>query len=101
MKNNKTTGFRPRWGFLPVAVCSLAVALAAALATPRASAAGVLAFDDVTLFGGLISYGGADGVDPLVGTDIIFDKSIGIGTPLPGSLTLVGGKLNFVTGPNI
>lgn len=72
-----------------------------AATSTSALAAASLEFDDVTLFGGTISYGGADGVDPLVGTDIVFDLVTGVGTLPSGSLEIVGGKLNFTTGPNI
>jgi PEP-CTERM motif len=77
-----------------------AVALAA-LVTPRALAAVVLEFDDVSIFGGTLSYGGATGIDPLIGTDILFDTVTGVGTSPAGSLEIVDGKLNFSTGPNI
>lgn len=66
-----------------------------------AHASQVLEFDDVTLFGGSLSYGGAGGVDPLVGTDILFDLVTGVGTTPSGPLAILGGKLNFVTGPNV
>lgn len=65
------------------------------------AASAYLEFDDITLFGGTLSYGGADGVDPLVGKDLIFDVVNGVGTPITGPLQIIGGKLNFTTGPNI
>ena len=61
-----------------------------------------LEFDDVSLFGGTLSYAG--GPAPLVGTDIVFDQITGVGTPInagpAGALTIVGGDLDFVTGPS-
>jgi hypothetical protein len=82
-------------------IAASAVALAATLATPRALAFEILEFDDVDTFGGTLSYGGADGVDPLVGTDIIFDQVFGVNTTPSGPLEIIGGKLNFETGPNL
>jgi len=62
-----------------------------------------LEFDDVSVFGGTIAYGG--GAAPLVGTDILFDQIMGIGTPLnagpAGALSIVGADLDFSTGANL
>lgn len=63
--------------------------------------AATLEFDDVSLFGGSLTYGGADGVDPLEGVGIVFDLVNGIGTTPSGPLEIVGGSLDFHTGPNL
>lgn len=80
----------------------LAIATSVAIASlaPRATAVS-LEFDDVSLFGGSLTYGGADGVDPLVGIGIKYDLVTGVGTVPSGPLEIVGGLLNFTTGPNI
>lgn len=70
-----------------------------ALASVSAGAAHI-EFDDVTLFGGTLTYTGNAGA-PLVGTDIVFDTVIGVGTPVSGPLQIVGGRLNFITGANL
>ena len=53
--------------------------------------------------GGTLSYGGNDGQDVLVGTNITFNEIIGIDTFLNDgvSLTIQGGRLDFETGANI
>ena len=73
----------------------------ATLLTATSAFAQYLEFDDISLSAGTISYGGADGIDALIGTDLLFDLVVGIGTPVTGPLQIIGGKLNFTTGPNI
>jgi len=80
---------------------SISLALLALFSTSSLHAAVSLQFDDVSTFGGTLAYGGAGGVDPLIGTDIVFDQVTGVGTVPSGPLEILGGKLNFVTGPNV
>ena len=58
----------------------------------------ILGFDDVLTQGGTISYAG--GVNPVVGTDIIFDQITGHSTPSNDGVDLIceGCLLNFSTG---
>jgi hypothetical protein len=78
----------------------MAVALAATLVTPRAFADPILEFDDAASFGGTITYTGDPGA-PLVGTDIYIDTLIASGTVPSGSYAIIGGDLDFTTGPNL
>jgi hypothetical protein len=76
----------------------LAAGMVAALSTAQAD---LLEFDDVVLFGGTLSYSGDPGA-PLIGTNIIFDTVVGTGTPANNGVAyeVVGGDLDFTTGPN-
>jgi hypothetical protein len=60
-----------------------------------------LLFDQLPNSGGTLSYDGTGG--PLIGTDIVFDSIVGVGTPLNSGavLTLIDGRLNFTTGANL
>ena len=60
-----------------------------------------LLIDQVPGAGGTLSYDGIGG--PLIGTDIVFEQITGDGTPLNdgATLTLVDGRLNFVSGANL
>jgi hypothetical protein len=82
---------------------TLASLLIFTVATSADAVPVTLEFDDVSIFGGTLTYGG--GGAPLVGSDIIFDQITGIGTPLnagpAGALSVVGADLDFTTGASL
>jgi hypothetical protein len=81
---------------------SLVLAMSFVLATGTLCPASVLlSFDDDIVHGGTISYDGSGG--PLIGSDILFDRVTGVGTPLNNGdqLTIINGKLNFTSGANV
>jgi MYXO-CTERM domain-containing protein len=81
-----------------------ACGVVATLALPSAGALPItLKFDDGATPGGTISYAGADGVDPLVGSSIVLTSITGINTPLNSGVTLslANTVLNFTTGANL
>jgi hypothetical protein len=79
------------------------VVLALLLVPGIALAAAQLSFDNPTIDGGTVTYNGAGG--PVVGTDVIFQQVIGVGTPLNSGVSLfcfpVNCLLDFATGTNI
>lgn len=78
------------------------VVLALLLVPGIALADPVLTFDNPTVDGGTLTYNGAGG--PAVGTDVIFQQVIGVGTPLNSGVELfcfpVNCLLDFTTGAN-
>jgi PEP-CTERM motif len=76
-----------RAGFLLAGLLTFAAAT-------TADAAVVITFENASVSGGTVSYGGALGADPLVGTDIAFDI-VTVGATV---LDCVGCSLDFITG---
>jgi hypothetical protein len=78
------------------------VVLALLLVPGIALAAAQLTFDNPTVDGGTVTYNGTGG--PVVGSNVIFQQVIGVGTPLNSGVSLfcwpVNCLLNFTTGPN-
>ena len=85
------------------AVGMLSVALCWGFGTGQAVAVPTLSFDNPTVDGGTISYGGAGG--PVTATGVIFQQVIGVETPLNPGVVLFcfpgNCELSFATGPNI
>ncbi len=83
------------------AICRTSVFLALVSLCATEALGTSLLFDQLPNSGGSLFYDGSGG--PLVGTDIVFDSVVGVSTPLNNGavLTLVNGKLNFTTGPNL
>jgi hypothetical protein len=84
----------------------------AVLVVVLAAPAGAWAVPSLTFFwnpllganGGTLSYGGTDGVDPLVGSSIKISEVFGLGTPTESGTTLFcdpACTLSFTTGPSI
>jgi hypothetical protein len=81
----------------------LSVVLCWGFGTGQAAAVPTLSFDNPTVDGGTISYGGAGG--PVTATGVIFQQVIGVETPLNPGVVLFcfpgNCELSFTTGPNI
>ena len=84
------------------AVGMLSVALCWGFGTGLAAAVPTISFDNPTVDGGTISYGGAGG--PVTATGVIFEQVIGVDTPLNPGVVLFcfpgNCELNFTTGTN-